>query len=398
MKPDIPEIDLSDYQYKLEEDRIANQPLKQRDECKLLYYSNKSIEHHQFKDLHLLLPKQSSLFFNDTKVIHARLVFFKSTGARIEIFLLEPVKPSAEISQAMNAAQQVQWKCMIGNLKKWKNEKLELRFGSFSLQAELIDRVEQEVMFSWSARLTFSSVLEKAGKVPLPPYIKREAQPSDEEEYQTVYSKHEGAVAAPTAGLHFTTKVMNQLKKKGFGTSYLTLHVSAGTFKPISVDKVEEHPMHAEQVIVKKKNVIDLIEAKGPRIAVGTTSMRTMESLYWFGVKLMEDPNADFLVEKLTPYHKRQDISPESAFKQVLRTMEQRKLENISGITEIFILPGYSFKATQGLITNFHMPGSTLILLIAAFIGSDWKQVYQEALGNDYRFLSYGDSSLLLPN
>lgn len=394
---DFKNIDLSEFLYELPEDKIAKHPLKNRSDSKLLCFQNGTINHHHFYDLAEKLSANSHLVFNDTKVIPARLIFHKETGARIEIFLLEPVKPSHLHVEAMNAKAKCTWHCMIGNAKKWKAET------TLTISLESGEKItatrhrNDEVEFEWEADCTFSEVIVRIGNIPLPPYLNREVEEDDKPRYQTVYSNHEGAVAAPTAGLHFTEEVLTDLAKKKITTDYLTLHVSAGTFQPIKAESVDEHPMHREQIIISKSNVEALLE-KENIIPVGTTSMRTLESLYWFGSLLHESPDADFFIEKLSPYQNDLGLSKSQSLKNVLTYMNDRNLSHIQGNTEIFIFPGYQFRICRGLITNFHLPGSTLMLLVAALIGKDWKTVYQSALANNYRFLSYGDSSLLIPH
>lgn len=382
-------IDLKDYHYSLPEEKIAKFPLKDRTSSKLLVYQQGSIAHQKFNQLGEHLPADSLLVFNNTKVIPARIIFQRATGARIEVFLLEPSRPS-NYEQNMSAHGECSWHCMIGNAKRWKED--ELVIPEIGLRAS---RENQDVTFRWDSQLSFSEILEKAGLIPLPPYIDREVNEADKDTYQTVYSKHEGAVAAPTAGLHFTDELLDELKAKGMQEDFLTLHVSAGTFQPIKADSVDEHPMHREQIIVSKANVENLLKNETV-IPVGTTSMRTLESLYWYGVRLLEGAD-DFFIPKLFPYEERKPISKSESLQAVLAFMDTHNLEHIIGHTEIFIFPGYDFKICGGLITNFHLPGSTLILLVAALIGDDWKPVYDQALSNDYRFLSYGDSSLLMP-
>ncbi|MEM7551094.1 MAG: S-adenosylmethionine:tRNA ribosyltransferase-isomerase [Bacteroidota bacterium] len=399
----ISDIKLEDYNYDLPKDRIAEYPAEKRDHSKLLVYSKGTINHKHFYDLPDLLPKGCTLFFNDTKVIPARIEFYKTTGARIEIFLTEPMGELREISKVMLEKGQVIWKCMIGNLKKWKEEPLfsEVSIDGIAVKvkADLKDRAKQEVIISWDAeQFSFSEVLEALGKTPLPPYIHRAAEEEDRKTYQTVYSKNDGAVAAPTAGLHFTEEVIQNLKDKNTTISELTLHVSAGTFQPISTNEVTEHPMHSERVIISRKNLKDILTGEKLLVAVGTTSVRTLESTYWYGVKLLNDPGAEFFIEKLYPYQETQkNVSVEDSIKAVLKKMDELEVDSIHGVTEIFLMPGYTFRIVKALVTNFHLPGSTLILLIASFIGEDWEKVYEEALNSDYRFLSYGDSSLLIP-
>lgn len=384
-------LKLEDYLFDLPEERIAKHPPKERADSKLLFYNQGDISHHEFKNIESLIPSQSLLVFNDTKVIPARIIMHKDSGARIEIFLLEPIFPSKVHEEVMNADKSCTWKCMIGNAKKWKPE-TSLHLSSLSLEA--IRSGNNEVTFRWSSGITFSDLLTEIGKIPLPPYIDRELEESDQERYQTVYSKMKGAVAAPTAGLHFTTDIIERIKEKNILTDYVTLHVSAGTFQPIKSENIADHPMHNEQIWVTQQNVKNLINAKKV-IAVGTTSMRTIESLYWFGVRLLSG-RTDFLIEKDDPYAVK-PVEKKEALMAVLNHMNESGLRKIGGHTEIFIYPGYKFQLCDGLVTNYHMPGSTLILLVASFIGPDWKKVYHSALENDYRFLSYGDSSLLLP-
>ena len=400
----FPAVKLEDYLYHLPEEAIAKYPLAERDQSRLLVYQQEEITHRQFRELPDLLPEKSLLFFNNTKVIPARMLFRKETGAQIELFLLQPVEPSGIMSEALSQTSQCSWKCMIGNLKRWKeNQPLSRLFNlngqELTIHAELTDRSKGIVRFRWEAeKVSFAELVEAAGQIPLPPYLNRKAEESDRPRYQTVYSQAAGAVAAPTAGLHFTEKVLQQLEQKQIAIDYLTLHVSAGTFQPIK-DTVEAHPMHREQLIIHRRNIRSLLRAEGPVIAVGTTSMRTLESLYWYGVQLLQNPTASFFITKEEAYAHAENKLPESrkAFEAVLHKMEEEKLEELWGETEIFIVPGYRFRVCKGLITNFHQPESTLILLVAAFIGPNWQQVYREALKKGYRFLSYGDSSFLYP-
>jgi len=393
----VKSIQLSDYTYSLPDERIAYHPKAARDQSKLLYYRSGKIAHHVFQEIPELLPPNSLLYFNDTRVIPARLLFQKESGANIEIFLLEPVQPYTLYQLAITAKSPCQWKCSIGNLKRWKDDK-ELK-NELQLSAKLIDRQNGIVEFSWNNdQLTFSEILQLTGKVPLPPYINREVKSEDKERYQTVYSKEQGAVAAPTAGLHFTDEVLHKISAKGIQKEFLTLHVSAGTFQPVKAANVLEHEMHHEQIIIKRSNMEALLQADKKIIAVGTTAMRTLESIYWWAVKLKTNPNESFNIEKLFPYENGlPDISRTEAAQLILDYLDNNKLESITGETSIFIFPGYTFRVCDALITNFHQPGSTLILLVAAFVGEDWRNIYNEALINNYRFLSYGDSSFLIP-
>ena len=389
------EIKISDYTYDLPEERIAFHPLQERDQSKLLVYQNGNVQHSNFSKLSEFLPSNSILFYNNTKVIPARLIFKKETGAEIEIFLLDPVWPSPIVALAMNAKQTSRWHCTIGNLKRWKeNSKLKIKNSKLELEATLVDREKSNVELEWTpSDLTFSEVVKLCGDIPLPPYIDRKTERADVERYQTIYSKEDGAVAAPTAGLHFTEKVFNSLKEKNIAFDYLTLHVSAGTFQPVKVQNATEHSMHEEQIIVTRQNIQNLLKEKAV-VAVGTTSLRTMESVYWYGVKLSTDPTSKFLISQTDAYELK-PVDKAKALNAVLKKMDDENTDLLIGETSIYILPGYEFKTCDALITNFHQPGSTLMLLVAAFVGSDWRKIYSAALENSYRFLSYGDSSLL---
>ena len=388
----------SDYTYELPPDRIAVYPLAERDASKLLVYKERKISHHTFNTLPSLLPTNAVLFFNNTRVIPARLYFQKESGARIEIFLLTPVDPSPVLSQTMSATKSCTWHCTIGNLRRWTaGLTLALNANGITLRATLIDKINNAVRFEWEGDLTFAEVIHQLGITPLPPYLRRQAEAADRERYQTVYSHYDGAVAAPTAGLHFTPAVFKELQRRDIPHDFLTLHVSAGTFQPIKAEDPAQHVMHEEQIIISRANLDTLLRPDRFTVAVGTTSMRTLESLYWYGAELIRNPEAPFLVEQETPYRSSSAPSSAEAFRAVAEYMDRKKLTTLVGETSIFIRPGYTFRVCDGLITNFHQPGSTLILLVAAFVGDDWKTIYDEALRNGYRFLSYGDSSLLLP-
>ena len=396
-------INLSDYQYHLPQERIARYGLPQRDQARLLVYHRGRIDHHRFSQLPHILPANATLFFNNTKVISARLYFQRKTGAVIEIFLLNPATPGTSIYDTLSASGRVTYQCTIGNLKKWKDGEilqahLTVKGHSLLLQARLTDRSARVVEFSWDKReITFGDILDQVGHTPLPPYLKRPDEPQDKERYQTVYSKEPGAVAAPTAGLHFTATTLRALRNRGIAMQELTLHVSAGTFQPIKVDDVSKHPMHREEIIVSRSNIEALMEAPYP-VAVGTTAMRTLESLYWYGVQLQHKPGSRFHISKDLPYRYQEDNLPDlqQVCRLVLEEMQRQKVDKLQGTTEIFIYPGYQFRVCRGLVTNFHLPGSTLILLVAAFVGEDWRLIYESALQEGYRFLSFGDSSLLL--
>ncbi len=413
-------IKLSDYTYDLPDERIAKFPLLKRDESKLLVFQKGEISHSVFKNIPDYLPKNSLLVFNNTKVIPARIHFQKSTGAIIQLFLLHPVLPTPVVNLAMDVTDSCVWECMIGNRKRWKkgdilSQILAVDGQEVEVKAEIFDENQNYIKLSWKIlekkqdnlnsqppipnpqSPTFVTLIQALGTIPLPPYLNREAEVSDSETYQTVYSEKKGAVAAPTAGLHFTQEVLQNLDLQGIKQDFLTLHVGAGTFQPIKVENIVEHKMHNEQVVFTKKNIENLVANLGNIIPVGTTSMRTLESIYWFGVKFLKGDDLPLLIEKLYPYQHENLPSVKDSLKAILVEMEKKNIEEITAETEIFIFPSYQFKICKGIITNYHQPESTLILLIAALIGEDWRKVYNEAMTNDYRFLSYGDSSLLLP-
>ncbi|MEM0938878.1 MAG: S-adenosylmethionine:tRNA ribosyltransferase-isomerase [Bacteroidota bacterium] len=383
-------LKLADFIYDLPEDRIAKHPPRKRDGSKLLFYNKGAISHHQFSEIDKQIPDHALVVFNNTKVIPARIVMHKETGAKIEIFLLEPLAPSKVHEEVMNSQKECTWKCMIGNAKKWG---IDSPINLKSPSVEAIRTRGDLVRFRWNTGKTFSDLIAEIGKIPLPPYINREVDKEDQTRYQTIYSKIKGAVAAPTAGLHFTEDVLKRLTYNGIDVDYLTLHVSAGTFQPVKSETIEDHLMHNEQIWVTKTNVMNLLDAE-KTIAVGTTSMRAIESLYWYGVKLLNE-SEHFFIDQKDPYRFKA-IPKKDALQAVLSIMDKKEVNVIRGQTQVFIYPGYDFKLCDGLVTNYHLPGSTLILLIAAFIGDDWRKVYEEALSKDYRFLSYGDCSLLL--
>jgi S-adenosylmethionine:tRNA ribosyltransferase-isomerase len=417
----IQPLNLVDFHYNLPQERIAQFPLEKRDDAKLQVYIKGEIAHSQFFKLHHFLRPDTLLIFNDTKVIPARLFFQKKTGAWIEIFLLSPHEPK-DIFQALQQSKTISWECMIGNKKKWKNDEiltltLPENGNNILLHAELLENEDQKnlVKFTWETffpknttdhEIIFSEILEKFGNLPLPPYFEREVSESDKERYQTVYAQAEGAVAAPTAGLHFTNEVLENIEKKGIKKDFITLHVSGGTFQPIKAKKIIDHEMHSEQMAFTKENLENIANNITHIVAVGTTSMRSLESLYWFGAKIFELINTTkkitqipFFIEKLYPYQHNIEELPtaEQSIRAILKYMKFFNMNELKGRTEIFIFPGYTFKMCKGLITNYHLPDTTLILLVASFVGEDWRKIYNEALQNDYRFLSYGDSSLLIP-
>jgi S-adenosylmethionine:tRNA ribosyltransferase-isomerase len=393
-------IPIQDYYYKLPDDRIAHFPLTNRDESKLLVYYKGEIRHEQFKSMVDLIPQNAFLFFNNTRVIPARIHFLKETGAHIEVFLLNPVAPSVVLAETMQTTETCLWHCTVGNLKRWKeNTVLTKSNNEVTLTAQLTNHHEGLVEFRWTpSALSFAEVIDQIGVTPLPPYIKREAETADRERYQTIYSQQDGAVAAPTAGLHFSDQVFARLQARGIRHDFLTLHVSAGTFQPVKTENALEHTMHEEQIVITKKNIENLLLADSLILPVGTTSMRTLESLYWYGVKLLENPDAPFIIHQGDPYRDYKSLpSQNEALTAVYKVFQNTGTDVLTGHTSIYIYPGYSFRICQGLITNFHLPGSTLMLLVAAFVGMDWRRIYEAALHNQYRFLSYGDSSLLIP-
>ena len=394
-------LQLNQFQYDLPDERIARFPLPRRDQSKLLVYQAGTISHRHFHDLPDLLPADSFLVFNNTKVIPARLLFMKSTGATIELFLLSPTPADRPVGEAMLDKGTAVWQCMIGNRKRWREgETLLLTFGEVVLIAEWADYEHSLIRFTWQPDdVTFAELIQQAGQMPLPPYLKRDPIAADAQTYQTVYAKNEGAVAAPTAGLHMTTEVMDKLAQKGIGYDALTLHVGAGTFQPIKNEAVREHVMHVEQVVYTQENITNVLKHLDYLIPVGTTSMRSLESLYWFGVRLLQNHPDPFRLEQEYACNVPGENlpSPREAVEAVRIHMEAQKLLALTAHTAIYITPGYQMKLCRGLVTNFHQPGSTLILLIATLVGDAWRTIYTEALANDYRFLSYGDSSLLLP-
>lgn len=398
----IPEIHIEDYNYGLEDSRIAKYPLPERDASKLLHYKNGKVCEYVFRDLPDLLPANALMVFNDTKVVPARLHFQRETGAHIEIFCLEPVTPP-EYNTAFAASEETTWKCVIGNAKKWKEDILSLYnpdgdadVKAMDLRAELLSRDGQtgRVRFFWKDGSPFSRVLERCGTIPIPPYLNRESEQIDAERYQTLYAKFRGSVAAPTAGLHFTQTVLDRIREKGILEETVCLHVGAGTFLPVKSSLVSEHPMHREPFVVSQKLLEELKAGNRPVVAVGTTSVRTLESLYYVGVSCLETGKpAD--VDQWAPYTREYPYSTEEALGAILDWMDRSGEDRLTVGTRIIIVPGFRFRLVEKLVTNFHQPESTLILLVSAFVNGDWRTVYDFALSNDFRFLSYGDSSLL---
>lgn len=396
-------LTLSDLRYELPESSIARYPQPERGKSRLLVF-NEGIVDSKFESLADFLPKESSLIFNNTKVINARLLFNRSTGSKIEIFCLEPVLPR-EINEAFSSREQVEWSCFVGNLKRWKSGEVLSKLVSIGnneimVSALLVERTNstQTVRFSWTdSCYTFSEILDALGVLPIPPYLNRDTEDVDLVRYQTVYSHHKGSVAAPTAGLHFTDEMLSHLVNHHHQLHYVTLHVGAGTFKPIKDEDIELHEMHGESFVVEKSLVLDLLKPKGAIVAVGTTSVRTLESIYWLGVKLIRKEN-DLNVGQKYPYLSDSEITKGQSFLAVLDYLKVKNVESITAVTSIMIKPGYKFRVVDVLITNFHQPESTLLLLVSAFIGyKNCMNVYTHAIRNGYKFLSYGDSSLLYP-
>lgn len=394
------QLRIADYTYELPEQRIAQQPLDKRDDARMLVYDKGEIIDEQFRNLPELLPTNSLLLFNNTRVVRARLLFPKSSGATIELFCLEPLAPTAELQQAMAQTGEANWLCLIGNKRRWKDGILLLSAGGIQLSAELIEKREDayEIRFTWSpCAFTFAELLEKLGHIPLPPYMKRPDTAADAERYQTVFARFDGSVAAPTASLHFSREILSQLAEKGIQNQELTLHVGAGTFKPVKAEAMVNHDMHREEMVIDEALIDRLLNHSGPIIPVGTTALRCLESLYWLGVLLHKAENATELPEigQFTPYDTAEPIDTRSALLTLQQFLSKSTTKPQPAFTALMIAPAYRFRLAHGVITNFHQPQSTLLLLVAAAIGQDWKKVYDHALAGPYRFLSYGDSSLL---
>jgi S-adenosylmethionine:tRNA ribosyltransferase-isomerase len=399
------ELAISDYTYQLPDERIAKYPLSERDTSKLLVYQDGDITQKSFKDLPTLLQPNDCLVFNDTRVIHARIHFQRQTGAHFEVLCLEPLEP-AEVSEAFYCRKSTVWRAMVGNAKRWKIGELlarsiESENGNYQLKAELCRKEADTyvVCFSWDSELTFAEVLDDAGILPLPPYLNRHTEPEDEERYQTVYAQADGSVAAPTAGLHFTQRVFDDLKKQQVQSLFVTLHVGAGTFKPVKSATMQGHEMHKERILVSVNAIEKMRSTSADKriIAVGTTSLRTIESIYWFGVKLLAGHEMkDFSVGQWEPYElANETVAVSAALDAVVEWMRKNEQRYLNGYTQLLIAPGYRIRMADALITNFHQPQSTLLLLVAALIGPDWRRVYDHALQHDFRFLSFGDSSIL---
>lgn len=400
------EIRIEDYNYSLPDERIAKFPLPKRDESKLLLYRNGEISESIFKHITDYLPQNSLMVFNNTRVIQARLLFQKETGARIEIFCLEPIEPH-DYALIFQETRRCSWTCLVGNLKKWKEGTLSKTiFIKDQLVVLTADKKKSHgdthlIEFTWdNETYTFADILDAAGVLPIPPYLHRETEKSDLQTYQTVYSKIKGSVAAPTAGLHFTSEVLADIDARGIGREEVTLHVGAGTFKPVKSDTIEGHEMHTEFISVRRSSIERIKSNLGNIIAVGTTSVRTLESLYYMGVILDNNPEAtseDLVVKQWMPYDMNNNrLTAERSLQNILDYLDKHDADTLVTATQIIIAPGYEFKIVKGIVTNFHQPKSTLLLLISAFVKGNWKSIYEYALEHDFRFLSYGDSSLLI--
>ncbi|MES2847910.1 MAG: S-adenosylmethionine:tRNA ribosyltransferase-isomerase [Bacteroidota bacterium] len=402
------DISIADFTYHLPEERIAAFPLEERDASKLLVYKDGNISQDVYKNIAAYISANSLLVFNNTKVIQARILFQKPTGGAIEIFCLEPYDEVNEYNVIMNKKGSVKWKCMIGGASKWKegelNKKLEIRNEEFEMKARLVEKLSDAyvVELSWQpAEYNFAEVLGFFGDMPLPPYIKRKAQSTDKERYQTIYAKHEGSVAAPTAGLHFTENIFTSFDEKNIRKAYVTLHVGAGTFKPVKAAVLEGHEMHSEWIDVSIDTLEQLIKNTGNITAVGTTSLRTIESIYWMGVKTILQPVIsvqDLPIHQWDVYERplaQTKYTAEESLNSLLKWMREAELERLFTYTQILIAPGYQYKIAKAIITNFHQPQSTLLLVVAAAVENNWKKIYEYAMENDFRFLSYGDGSIL---
>ena len=401
-------IHIKDYNYALPDERIAKFPLAQRDRSKLLLYKHGEVSEDVFCNIADHLPKGALMVFNNTRVIQARLHFRKATGALIEVFLLEPYAP-ADYEQMFQTKGECEWLCMIGNLKKWKEGSLKRTFDVKGKEVTLVAERKEDVHksyrvdFSWDASdVSWAELLDAVGELPIPPYLNRETQESDKTTYQTVYSKIKGSVAAPTAGLHFTPEVLADIDRHGIDREELTLHVGAGTFKPVKSEEIQDHEMHTEYICVHRQTLEKLIRHEAKAIAVGTTSVRTLESLYYIGVKLektLDLSEEDLHVCQWEPYENAvaKPITPIKAIENILAYLDKHGLSALHASTQIIIAPGYEYNIVKMLVTNFHQPQSTLLLLVSAFVHGDWRKIYDYALAHDFRFLSYGDSSLLIP-
>ena len=404
---DIRALRIADYDYPLPDERIAKHPLAEREKCKLLYNKGGHLEERHFWEVPSLLPDGATLIYNNTRVINARLRFRKETGSVIEIFCLEPVAPR-DYEQIFQTTGHCTWQCLVGNSKRWKQgalaQQVTIDGGTVTLTAT---RGAQrgnawEIDFDWDGggRCTFADVLDAIGEIPIPPYLNRGTEASDATDYQTVYSHIDGSVAAPTAGLHFTDELLAECDSRGIRRREITLHVGAGTFQPVKSEHIGDHPMHYEFISVQRQVIQDILDAQGPVIAVGTTSVRTLESLYYIGQTLQDNPDADeeaLTVTQWMPYTTPCEISTRQALQNIIGFLDRHHTDTYMGSTQLMIAPGFRYRVVSGMITNFHQPQSTLLLLVAAFVGNDhWRAMYDYALARDFRFLSYGDAQLLL--
>ncbi len=408
MISNVQNINIAEYDYPLPDERIAKYPLAERDASKLLILKNNNIVENHFRNIGDYLPEKSVLVFNETKVVRARLQFVKDSGAAIEIFCLEPITGNGDYQLAFSAGSPVEWHCLVGNSRRWKTGTLSMPLNikgkDIVLYAERLEKSDAYslIRFSWEPEnISFAEVLEAAGEIPLPPYLHREAEPSDRERYQTVFAKYEGSVAAPTASLHLTKPLIAKLKEQGHTIEEVTLHVGAGTFRPVATDTIGEHEMHSESIIVKKQCIEHLHDNIGRTIIpVGTTSMRTIESVYWIGVMLLEQgfDERNLHVNQWFPYQDREQLpTAKESLEAILKYLEMHHLDALHATTALMIAPSCPIMLTKALITNFHQPKSTLLLLVSALIGDKWKEAYKFALEHDFRFLSYGDSCLFVP-
>lgn len=398
----VKKINISDFDYILPEERIAKHPLPQRDQSKLLIYKKGNIQADTFQNIDRYLTAGSLLLLNNTKVVRARLLFRKESGAMIEVFLIKPLSPT-DYALSFSSKTKVVWKCIVGNLKRWKQGALSIPVTpNCVLEAKQVNRLIEgvEIEFTWSDNtLTFAEIIEKIGNVPIPPYLNRASEEIDNYRYQTIYAEPEGSVAAPTAGLHFTPEVFDSLRKINIRPNYITLHVGAGTFKPVTSATLEDHEMHTEHFFVNAEIVRLLEQNQEPVVCVGTTTLRTLESIYWLGVKAYKGLiKGNYYVSQWEPYELSDEVNPKVAYKALLENMKTNGKDTLTATTQIIIAPGYRIKSSDILVTNFHQPRSTLLLLVAAAVGDDWAKIYRYALDNHFRFLSYGDSSLLYIN
>ena len=401
----IQEIAIAEYDYPLPDERIAKYPLAQRDSSKLLLYNKGVVSEDVFSNLPKYIPQNALMVFNNTKVIQARLRFRKETGALIEVFCLEPEQP-CDYQQVFLETKECVWQCLVGNSNRWKggvlSQVVEVGGENVTLSVERVGgpAAVNHVRFSWDGGVSFAELLEAAGELPIPPYLNRRTEESDTRTYQTVYSKIKGSVAAPTAGLHFTPNVLEALTAAGVEREEVTLHVGAGTFKPVKSELIADHEMHEEYIEVRKALIEKIVAAGGEAVAVGTTSVRTLESLYFLGELVAENPSVtqdELHVNQWTPYNREHSLTTVDSLKALLEWMERNGLDRVHSHTQIMIAPGYRYRIVKAIVTNFHQPKSTLLLLVSAFVDGDWRTIYDYALANGFRFLSYGDSSLLIP-